>query len=90
MNFNSGGKGKGNVKKKKTNPQFMVMSVKPPRIFDMLKKEQNYFDKWIQEQERNQNSNQKDKYILRLIKIHVLLSRLCGPQLSRIGLYKVR
>jgi hypothetical protein len=30
----------------------MIMSMKPPDIFDMLKKEQNYFDKWIREQER--------------------------------------
>jgi hypothetical protein len=26
--------------------------MKPPSIFDTLKKEQNYFDKWIGEQER--------------------------------------
>jgi hypothetical protein len=31
---------------------FMVMSMKQPRIFDTLKKEQNYFDNWIRDQER--------------------------------------
>jgi hypothetical protein len=30
----------------------MIMSMKSPDIFDMLKKEQNYFDKLIREQER--------------------------------------
>jgi hypothetical protein len=30
----------------------MIMSMKPPSAFHMLKKEQNYFDKWIGEQER--------------------------------------
>jgi hypothetical protein len=30
----------------------MVMSMKQPSIFDTLKKEQNYFDNLIREQER--------------------------------------
>jgi predicted aldo/keto reductase-like oxidoreductase len=37
--------------KKRKKDAFMIVSMKPTSGMDLLRKEQNYFDKWIQEQE---------------------------------------